>query len=97
MDERIFCFRQNYELLSSEINDKKCKSVKKQLAQDLKIMSNTLDGADYTKINEKCTSEKDIKTTEDCKSCLEQYYQGIDSLDNIKLDREAKRQGRYRD
>ena len=92
MDERIFCFRQNYELLSSEINNKKCKSVKKQLVADLKIMNNSTKN-----IKEDCMNETKLSTTESCKDCLEVYYQGIDMLDNIKLDREAKRQGRYRD
>ena len=92
MDERIFCFRQNYELLSSEINNKKCKSVKKQLVADLKIMHNSTKN-----IKEDCMNETKLSTTESCKDCLEVYYQGIDTLDNIKLDREAKRQGRYRD
>ena len=92
MDERIFCFRQNYELLSSEINNKKCKSVKKQLVADLKIMNNSTKN-----IKEDCMNETKLSTTESCKDCLEVYYQGIDTLDNIKLDREAKRQGKYRD
>ena len=98
IQEAIYCLRQNYSSLAEQINRKKCNSsIKKQLVKDLKILDgkipNSTNAVSYTKISVKCKDEKTV----DCTDCIEEYSNGLNTLDDVRLDKEARRAGRYRD
>ena len=97
IQEAIYCLRQNYNALASQVNNKKCNAnIKKQIAQDLKILSGKIPGDEklYKQISSNCQDSNKIT---DCSSCLEEYSNGLNTLDDVRLDREARRSGRYRD
>lgn len=82
------CLRENYSLLESQVNNKKCdKSIRDQLKKDTHIMA-TLKALTST---EEC----DGTGTDKCSGCLINYNSGLMNLDSIILDEEAKRQGKY--
>ena len=97
IQEAIYCLRQNYNALAGQVNNKKCNAnIKKQIAQDLKILSGKIPGDEklYKQISSNCQDSNKIT---DCSSCLEEYSNGLNTLDDVRLDREARRSGRYRD
>jgi len=86
----LYCLRQNYAALSSQINNKKCdKKAKAQLKTDIGLINSLL-----TNGVTECT---DTSSVDKCRACLGYYNAGLIKLDDENLDREAKRQGRYRD
>ena len=86
----LYCLRQNYAALSNQINNKKCdKKAKAQLKTDIGLINSLL-----TNGVTECT---DTSSVDKCRACLGYYNAGLIKLDDENLDREAKRQGRYRD
>lgn len=96
IQEAIYCLRENYSALESQVSKKKCNSaIKEQMAKDLTILDGKIpNNSNYNKISENC--KKKDKITK-CDECLEEYSNGLNTLDDVRLDREARRQGRYRD
>lgn len=84
----IYCLRQNYSSLATQINSKKCDKVaKQQLKSDIKLINDLLKDK---------VSECDPASATDCKTCLGSYNAGLIKLEDENLDREAKRRG-YRE
>lgn len=98
MQEMLYCLRQNYSNMV-DVADKKCDSkTKTQMEKDANILNGYLSGEDYkvTGLDTKCVLTS-LKSVKDCQTCLEQINIGLNKFDEYILDREAKRQGRYRD
>ncbi|MBO7042458.1 MAG: hypothetical protein J6W08_01165, partial [Alphaproteobacteria bacterium] len=98
MQDMLYCLRQNYSNMV-DVVDKKCDSkTKTQMEKDANILNGYLSGEDYkvTGLDTKCVLTS-LKSVKDCQTCLEQINIGLNKFDEYILDREARRQGRYRD
>lgn len=90
-EETLYCLRSNYSKLDAEVNAKRCKAVKEQIAKDL----NTATA--YTKTKDSKRAEDrtcyDKKTITDCSACLSEYFSEITAIQDKIDEMDAKKSG----
>ena len=90
-EETLYCLRSNYSKLDAEVNAKKCKAVKEQIAKDLNA-ANT-----YTKNKNGQTGDEkncyDKKTITDCRVCLDAYLGEVTAIQDKIDEMDAKKSG----
>lgn len=100
MQGTVDCLRENYSILQSQINNKKCdRYARQELVRGIETANDLL--SDKRKI-QNCYSDKDNCTKEPesidaCKTYLRKYSSAMTNLDREMSDDEAKRSGKYRD
>lgn len=90
-EETLYCLRSNYSKLDAEVNAKRCKAVKEQIAKDL----NTATAYTKTKDGKKIEDRKcyDKKTITDCSACLSEYFSEITAIQDKIDEMDAKKSG----
>lgn len=90
-EETLYCLRSNYSKLDAEVNAKKCKAVKEQIAKDL----NTANAYTKTKDSKKDGDRKCYakNTITDCSACLGEYFSEITAIQDKIDEMDAKKSG----
>ncbi len=90
-EETLYCLRSNYSKLDAEVNAKRCKAVKEQIAKDL----NTANAYTKTKDSKRAEDRKcyDKKTITDCSECLGEYFSEITAIQDKIDEMDAKKSG----
>lgn len=90
-EETLYCLRSNYSKLDAEVNAKRCKAVKEQIAKDL----NTANAYTKTKDSKKDDDRKCYakNTITDCSACLGEYFSEITAIQDKIDEMDAKKSG----
>ena len=87
-EEKLYCLKQHYSKISAEIEAKRCKAVKAQLAKDLKLAN----GDTGKKNNSACYDQKTI-TNDNCSDCLQELFDQNQALQDKIDEINAKKSG----
>lgn len=98
MQGTLDCLRENYSVLQTQINSKKCdKNAKKELINGIGIANDLLSKdrkiENCSNDDKSCVKEP---STSDCKTYLSKYNSAMINLDRDISDDEARRRGNYR-
>ena len=90
-EETLYCLRSNYSKLDAEVNAKRCKAVKEQIAKDLNTATAYTKTKDSKKTEDRTCYDK--KTITDCSACLSEYFSEITAIQDKIDEMDAKKSG----